>query len=750
MSDPMNDIRASFFIECEELLEALFDALQTMADGSADDETINVAFRAVHSIKGGAGAFALDQVVSFAHHLETAMDDVRSGKLTPSEDLVQLFFRCGDILSDLVRAARDETEVAAETIDPVLEELGKYAVSTGADGADEEIADFQPLTLDLGELVPASGDDDDFEALLASLPPLPSDQAPEEAEPTEVARVTFRPEPELYASGNEPLYLIRSLQDLGPVRTRLALDADGAPGARLIWTLDFETPVERELVEEVFEFVHGLCTLGYDAPETCEKADTSDGDTTRQQDPVSLPTASNAEEPDDAAPVPPAVADAAPQPEPPAPAPDQGDDNTDEAAPTVIMAQQNSAATAQKNAATATVRVDLSRVDRLVNLVGELVINQAMLSQSVAQSSLGSNTAISSGLEEFLQLTRDIQESVMMIRAQPVKSLFQRMSRIVREASAAVGKKVVLITDGENTEIDKTVIERLSDPLTHMIRNAVDHGLEKTEDREAAGKPSEGQVRLSASHKSGRVVIEVSDDGGGINRPKVRQIAIEKGLIPEDAALSDGEIDQLLFMPGFSTATTVSNLSGRGVGMDVVKNAITALGGRISITSHSGKGTTFSISLPLTLAVLDGMVVSVAGETLVMPLNAIVETLTLNGDSVRRLGPNSNVVLVRETFVPLLDLGVELGYRAPRESYRGAIALLSGQEDGSRAALVVDSIEDQRQVVIKGIQDSYGRVPGVAAATILGDGQIALILDPSDLIQNSSGQSRAPATREAV
>ena len=337
----------------------------------------------------------------------------------------------------------------------------------------------------------------------------------------------------------------------------------------------------------------------------------------------------------------------------------------------------------------------------------------------------------------------------MMIRAQPVKSLFQRMSRIVREASAAVGKTVVLVTEGETTEIDKTVIERLADPLTHMIRNAVDHGLEPTSERLSRGKPAVGEVRLSATHRSGRVVIEISDDGGGIDRARGRQIAVDKGLVPADAALGEAEIDQLLFLPGFSTASQVSNLSGRGVGMDVVKNAIAALGGRISIASQEGRGTTFSISLPLTLAVLDGMVVSVAEETLVMPLSAIAETLTLPTESIRRLGPQTHVVLVRESFVPLLDLGVELGYRAPRDDYAGAIALLVGQEDGSKAALVVDAIEDQRQVVIKGLQESYGHVPGVAAATILGDGQIALILDPADLVQNASGRSRATLLKEA-
>jgi len=376
-------------------------------------------------------------------------------------------------------------------------------------------------------------------------------------------------------------------------------------------------------------------------------------------------------------------------------------------------------------------------------LVGELVINQAMISQSVNEAGIPANSTVSEGLDEFMQLTRDIQDSVMMIRAQPVKSLFQRMSRIVRESSAMIGKSVRLKTKGDATEVDKTVIERLADPLTHMIRNAVDHGVEAAADRLAAGKPEEGMVTLSAGHRSGRVIIEVADDGAGINRPRVLQIAVEKGLVPEDIRLSDSEIDNLLFMPGFSTASEVSDLSGRGVGMDVVKSAITALGGRVTIQSTPGLGTTFTISLPLTLAVLDGMVIDVAQQTLVVPLNTITETLTLTENDIRALGPQTSVIKVRDSFVPLLDLGAELGYRPPLQCYAGTIVLLISQEDGTDAALVVDAIQDQRQVVIKGLQDTFGSVPGVAAATILGDGKIALILDPVDVVAHADGRTRS-------
>ena len=312
----------------------------------------------------------------------------------------------------------------------------------------------------------------------------------------------------------------------------------------------------------------------------------------------------------------------------------------------------------------ATIRVDLDRVDRLINLVGELVINQAMLTQRMLEAGLARASGVATGLDELEQLTREIQDSVMAIRAQPVKSVFQRMPRLVREVAVMTGKSVRLTTAGENTEVDKTVIERLADPLTHMIRNAIDHGLETPELRAAAGKPEEGLVHLSALHRSGRIVIEVADDGAGIDRPRVKAIAAEKGLIAAEAPLSDEEIDNLIFLPGFSTASTVSDICGRGVGMDVVRRSIQALGGRISIRSKPRQGSTFTMSLPLTFAVLDGMVVTVAGETLVVPLTAIIETLQPKADAVHGFGGNSRVIAIRDQFIPLIDVGHELDYRS--------------------------------------------------------------------------------------
>jgi len=723
--DPMAEIRASFFVECEELLESLQDALTVMDAGEHDTETINVVFRAVHSIKGGAGAFALKPLVAFAHRYETVLDELRSGRMALSPEAVKRFFQAADILQDHVRAARDGADAPAAA-EEVLEALEGLAGTITQDHEPDEVTDFQPMGLTL---------DFDF----AGMP-----QAG-----TAPWRVRFAPQTALFASGNEPLNLLRALAELGSVT--LSCDTTLLPpletmdpeAACIGWTIELNTEAGEDEIREVFDFVEDVAAIDIVPPDTDPALPTGNSRTQGAPAAAALPQMPAAPTETMSAPQPvaaPAPATAAQ----PAGATPAGATPTHGAATVSAPVAVPQAPQTSKEAEHATVRVDLERIDRLVNLVGELVINQAMLAQSVAEAGLPANSAVMNGLEAFMMLTRDIQDSVMMIRAQPVKPLFQRMARIVREASAGVGKEVRLIAEGEATEVDKTVIERLAEPLTHMIRNAVDHGLETPEVRQAAGKPRDGVITLSAMHRSGRVVIEIEDDGAGINRPKVREIAIRRGLIAADAVLSDAEIDALLFLPGFSTATAVSALSGRGVGMDVVRQAIQSLGGRVTITSEHGKGSKFSISLPLTLAVLDGMVVQVAGETLVVPLSSILETAALTGEDIRALGPQTNVIHVRGAFVPLYDLGAELGFRQPSGNYAGGIVLLCAEEDGSRAALVVDAIMEQRQVVIKGLQQAYGHIPGVAAATILGDGQIALILDPADLVRTATGRTRIP------
>jgi two-component system, chemotaxis family, sensor kinase CheA len=697
--DAMAAIKETFFQECDDQLGELEAGLTAMEEGQTDAETVNAVFRAVHSIKGGAGAFKLNELVSFAHVFETTLDEVRAGRLEPSQALLKVMLRAADVLADLVHAARQGGSVDEARSAALIEELAAFTggAATKVEEADGTIEgmDFQPVafSFDLGD--PTGG------------PAAPT---------ANTFSIKFTPKRELYAKANETALLLRELARLGTLTA--TCDTSALPplaeldpeGSYLSWSIELTTESEETAVRSVFEFVDEDCDLEISlVPGVGAGLDAAPSEQVEQ----------------------PAAAEAV------APEEHTAADVHKQAAARAEAPKADASGNAASNA---TIRVDLDRVDRLINLVGELVINQAMLSQRVLEAGLARASGVASGLDELEHLTREIQESVMAIRAQPVKPLFQRMSRIVREVADATGKTVRLKTEGEAVEVDRTVIERLADPLTHMIRNAIDHGLEKPESRVAADKPAEGVVHLSAAHRSGRVVIEVSDDGGGINRSKVKASAVSKGLVAAEAQLSDSEIDNLIFLPGFSTADSVSSISGRGVGMDVVKRSIQALGGRISIASRPGRGSTFTMSLPLTLAVLDGMVVRVADQTLVVPLTAIVETLKPKETEVRDLG-DSRVISNRGKFVPLIDVGRELGYRGESADPMSGVALLVETERGACNALLVDAIQDQRQVVIKSLETNYGRVPGVAAATILGDGRIALILDVDAVVARSGSDA---------
>jgi two-component system chemotaxis sensor kinase CheA len=366
--------------------------------------------------------------------------------------------------------------------------------------------------------------------------------------------------------------------------------------------------------------------------------------------------------------------------------------------------------------------------------VGELVITQAMLCQGVSDAALKQDSLVANGLSALEHLTRELQESVMAIRTQPVKSVFQRMPRLVRELGAQTAKQVRLVVDGEGTEVDKTVIERLSEPLTHMIRNAIDHGVELPAERVAKGKPPEGTVRLSAEHRGGRIVIEVADDGRGIDRDRVREKAIERGLISPHANLSDEEMDNLIFLPGFSTAAQLSNISGRGVGMDVVRRNILDLGGRVTISSVPQKGSKFSLTLPLTLAVLDGMIVSVGDQTFVLPLTHIVESLKPRREDLRAFGTGSQLIRIRNNYVPLVSVGELLNVSGANSNPCDGVVILVETEGTGPLALAVGAIVGQQQVVIKSFESNYRHIEGIAAATILGDGRVALILDVNGLV----------------
>ncbi|OYY79431.1 MAG: chemotaxis protein CheA [Sphingomonas sp. 28-62-20] len=676
------EIQAIFFIECDEALAAAETALDRCREGQADEETINAIFRAVHSIKGGAGAFGFGALQAYTHGFETLLSDVRDGTVTVSDPLVGLMLRALDMLGDHVGAVRDGAAApddAALLAQLAAAQAGVLAAETdeanaaGTSAEDEFAFDLDAMLGDIAADISANAD----------------------------WIITVHPHAGALANGGEPLLLLRELCALGDARVTIDdralpdLDAFDPSEGYLRWTVTLPGTVERTAIEDIFDFVGDSCGL------TIARVDEEEAALVTIAQPVT-DIAHAPITPQVAVPVQPIVAPT----------------------PTIVEATTTAPATGQS------IRIDLAKLDRLIDAVGELVIAQAMMTQRLTGHNLG-------GIEELAMLdglTRDIQESAMSIRAQPIGSVFSRVPRILRELEASTGKKVRLELAGEATELDKTVIERLSEPLTHLIRNAVDHGIEPSADRIAAGKPPEGVLTLSAEHRSGRIVIRIADDGKGIDRPRVYAKAVERGLIAADAVMSDEEIDNLIFSPGFSTAQTLSNISGRGVGMDVVRQNVKELGGRISIESHPGKGSVFTLALPLTLAISDGMIVTVGDQTLVVPLAHVVESLRPDARDVQHLGVGRAMLNVRGRFIPILPLEGPVGARGAIADPTQAVLIIVDTEAAGQAALLVDTICDQRQFVIKSLDTHYRPVAGVAGATILGTGRVALIIDVDGVV----------------
>lgn len=512
--------------------------------------------------------------------------------------------------------------------------------------------------------------------------------------------IQLTPNVDLFKNATEPLLLIRELRELGSLK--INCDRSQLPSLRKLdpelayftWTFELESECSRENIEEVFEFVDDTCEIAIERAASSEedaKSDEAPPQDAEVQPEVSLPAKSVAAK---------------------------------EAAPAGKKA---------KAAAASSIRVELGRIDRLVNTVGELVITQAMLAQELADLTADVDRQPIAGQEQLANLTRELQECVMAIRMQPVKSVFARMPRLVRDLSGKLGKKINLRMSGEHTEVDKTIIEELADPLTHMIRNSIDHGLETPDERVAAGKPEEGTIDLSAAHVGGNIVISISDDGAGINRERVLAIAIDKGIVLPDAHLTDQEIDELIFAPGFSTAEEVTDISGRGVGMDVVRRNIVSLGGRIQIQSQPGHGTRLNMLIPLTLAVLDGMIVAVGNQRYILPITSIVESFRPSPSQMRRLDDWTQVVQIRGEFIRIVRLcdlfNVENATHDPTQG----LVVLTEVAGGGKIGITVDELIGQQQIVIKSLNDNFDPVPGISGATILGNGKVALILDIEQL-----------------
>ncbi len=694
MSD-MEQFRTVFFEECADLLASAESHLSRLGGNSFDPEDIHAIFRAVHSVKGGAGSFGFKTLVEFSHIFETALDTLRNNHNHLTQNFVDLLLRANDVLSILVQNAENNNNVPPESMASIKEQLF-------------ELVDYvQKGQIPYGSRETESYKDDKVNSLQAYT-------------------IYFEPALDLMRFGNEPYLILRELKKLSFEETyashanvsRLPSLADYNPeNCYLMWAINLETEASEGRLRECFEFVEDDCTLDIrslsssNIPQSKSSLPQEGGVSTPEDDPSPLPsiplTQTTLKE----------------------------KKQTQRTVPSSSQQQSNSQSQpqGQVDQNVHSIRVELDRIDRLVNTVGEMVIKQAMLLDAAqalkSQAIEGIYDNLTKGLEELTQHTRELQESVMAIRAQPVKAVFSRMPRLIRELAIQLAKEVRIDMSGENTEIDKTVIERLGEPLTHMIRNAVDHGIESPEERLQNGKPAFGTIQLSAEHKSGRIVIQIVDDGRGINREKVLKKAKTQGILPEDVTPTGEEIDQLIFHPGFSTASSVTNISGRGVGMDVVKKSIQALGGRISIQSIEGQGCTFSLLLPLTLAVLDGMIVTVGDECYVIPLIHILETLRPTPQQVSKLVGGLSLLDLREKNIPLIYLhdifNISKAILNPTE---GIVVVLE-TEGGEQMGLVVDDIVSQQQVVLKSLEANYDPIPGISAATILGNGRVSLILD---------------------
>jgi len=683
-------IRAIFFVECEEQLAILDSGLRAFSVRAFDAETVNSVFRAVHSIKGGAGIFGFHTIIEFSHTFESILDLLRSGQIQIDDATVEIFYRSMDCLSDLICRA-DQNLPASPAQTSLLHELRTLipadddARGIGSEPGGMDFV-FEPVAIDFA----AFGRDTTPDASCVGI--------------SAGWHVSFVPKQRFYDHGHDANSYLRMLQDCALCEIRVdtssvpPLDTLDPFQSYLSWEIHLDRSASDEVLRDVFDWA---------------------GDTAEVSI-IDLRRSSVIDEPRTTACLTPSeklVVDGAILPPLPRARPQP------------------------------TLRVDLSRVDDLINLVGELVICSASLRDRLSRTR---DSRINNEIDTLNRLTHDLQEKVLSVRAQPIHTVFQRLERLVREIAPGLDKKVRLTLHGSETELDRTIIEHISEPLTHMLRNSLDHGIEHPDDRLAAGKDPCGTIHLSACHRSGRVIIEVRDDGAGIAREKLHHIAAQKGLIGRAPPLTESELDALIFLPGLSTRKTVTDVSGRGVGMDAVKDSIAHLGGRITVSSRPGEGTHFTISLPLTLAVMDGMATSVGQQTLIVPMNTIVETLRPTPCALTYLCDRAAVLNLRGTYLPVIDIGTLLGFRETRIDPTQAVAMIVEIEAGARIALIVDVALNTLQCVIKSLEDNYRKIVGIAAATIMGDGTVGLILDVDAIYKLSTDNMTRHDTTAAL
>lgn len=685
----ITDFYDTFFEEAEELLADMERHLLELDIDAPDSEQLNAIFRAAHSIKGGAGTFGFDVLQKTTHLFENLLDHARRGEMTLRRDIIDTFLETKDMLHDQLDAYRNDEEPDQEAfarICQTLQQLALEEIGQGLEGAED-------VPTPGGAAAPKEH---------SATPETTQDEAPAEEKAGDggdqrlvVALIDV--------GDKDRALLIEELEQLGEIQAQ--------QGNQACYEVTLITAVSRDDIEAVMCFIT--------EPEQVQiRVDES-------EEAITAPAAEPAPEA-----TPPGENTEAPQPAPPSatPAASRPDTNKNDASKTKASDAKPKKA---KGSESSSIRVSVEKVDQIINLVGELIITQSMLDQTVSELDGVNNGNLLNGMNLLQRNARDLQEAVMSVRMIPMDFVFSRFPRVVRETSGKLGKEIELVTEGESTELDKSLTERIIDPLTHLVRNSLDHGIEPPEVREANGKPRTGKLTLSARHQGGNIIIEVSDDGAGLDRDKLLAKAQESGLSVSDT-MSDDEVWQLIFAPGFSTAKEVTDVSGRGVGMDVVKRNIQGMGGQVQIMSARGKGTTIRIVLPLTLAILDGMSIKVGEEVFILPLSTVLESLQPSRDDLYPMAGDDVVLKVRDEYLPVVAVHEALDVAGAKTELNETIAVIV-QGEGRRYALLVDDLIGQQQVVVKNLETNYRKVPGVSAATILGDGSVALILDIAGL-----------------
>jgi two-component system chemotaxis sensor kinase CheA len=707
MSIDMSQFFQVFFDEAEEGLAEMEKLLLAVNVASPDPEDLNAIFRAAHSIKGGSSTFGLTDIAEVTHVLESLLDRIRQGQMALTGEHVDAFLAAKDVLKSMLDGHKHGAEVDQDAVADVrmlLEALSQGKSSAPAKGA--SVAQAAGALVGPGGVrryrieMPAIADKD-AEALseeLAMLGKLEKSKSPE-------GRWVF------LLDTTDPIddvvaicAFIVNVSDL-KISQAVATAARSTEEEQGYGFFDnFTTQEERERAQG-YGFLDNRTTIndkereqgyGFFAPFvpldiTAGKTD-SDLETHHHPEDAPLPI-------------------------------------------TEQVAHEKKTAKGAPGHESSSIRVSVEKVDQLINLVGELVITQAMIEQRVSTLDPMAHEHLLNSVSQLTRNTRDLQESVMSIRMMPMDYVFSRFPRMVRDLAHKLGKKVEFVTHGAATELDKGLIERIVDPLTHLVRNSIDHGVELPDARRAAGKNEAGTLSLSAEHQGGNIIIEVSDDGGGLNRDKILAKAKQQGMPVQDN-LSDADVWQLIFEPGFSTAEQVTDVSGRGVGMDVVKRNILAMGGAVDIRSSKGFGTTISISLPLTLAILDGMSIRIGEEVYILPLGYVVESLQPLAQDIKNISGQGQVLRVRGEYLPLIPLyqifNIDPSFTDPSQ---GLVVIL--ESDGKKAALFVDDLIGQQQIVVKNLESNYRKVAGISGATILGDGGVALIVDVAALLRSS-------------